>query len=64
MLLEPVADALLGGHPLAEAAVEAAVLAGGDGFGCEVVDARVEAVFYDAAEGLDGITRKNVKNVF
>lgn len=54
VLLESVADALLGGHPLQDAAVNAAALAGGDGFGGEVVDAGHEAVLDEAAEGLVG----------
>ena len=52
VLLEAVADALLGGHPLEDAPVDAAVLLGGDGLGGEVVDARGEAVLDEAAECL------------
>lgn len=52
MLLEAVADALLGGHPLEDAAVDASVFAGGEGLGGEVVDAGHEAVLDEAAEGL------------
>lgn len=52
MLLEAVTDALLGGHPLLDAAVDAAALAGGDGFGGEVVDAGHEAVLNKTTESL------------
>lgn len=52
MLLEPVADALLSDHPLLDAAADAAVLAGREGLGCEVVDAGVEAVLDETAVGL------------
>lgn len=52
MLLESVADALLGGHPLRDASVDAAALLGGDGLGCEVVDAGVEAVLDETSESL------------
>lgn len=52
MLLEAVADALLGGHPLLDAAVDAAALARGDGFGGEVVDTGHEAVLNKTAESL------------
>lgn len=52
MLLEPIADALLCGHPLHDAAVDAAVFAARYGLGGEVVDARGEAVLYEAAECL------------
>lgn len=54
MLLEAFADALLGGHPLGHAAVDAATLAGRDGLGGEVVDAGHEAVLNESAEGLNG----------
>lgn len=52
MLLEAIAHALLGSHPLEDAAVDAAVFARGEGLGGEVVDARGEAVFDEAAESL------------
>lgn len=52
MLLEAVAHALLGGHPLEDAAVQAARLLGGEGLGGEVVDAGGEAVLDETAEGL------------
>ena len=52
LLLEAVAEALLGSHPLLDAAAEAARLAGGDGLGGEVVDAGVEAGFDKTAEGV------------
>jgi hypothetical protein len=52
VLLEAIAHALLGSHPLEDAAVEAAVFARGEGLGGEVVDARDEAVFDEAAECL------------
>lgn len=52
MLLEAIADALLGGHPLEDATVDAAVLARGEGFRGEVVDAGVEAVLNETAKGL------------
>ena len=55
VLLEAVADALLGGHPLEDAAVDAAVFAGREGLGGEVVDARGEAVVDEAAESLDAM---------
>ncbi len=54
MLLETIADALLGVPPLHDAAVDAAALAGGDGLGGEVVDARVEAMLRETAESLGG----------
>lgn len=57
VLLEAVADALLGGHPLLDAAVDAAGLAGGDGFGGEVVDAGNEAVLNETAESLYRLIR-------
>lgn len=44
VLLEAVADALLRGHPLEHAAVDAAALARRDGLGGEVVDTCGEAV--------------------
>lgn len=53
VLLEAIAHALLGGHPLLDAAVDAAGLAGGDGLGGEVVDAGHEAVLDETAESLD-----------
>ena len=53
MLLEAVADALLGGHPLEYASVDAAVLLCRDGLGGEVVDARIEAVLDEAAKSLE-----------
>ena len=52
MLLETVANALLRGHPLEHAAVDAAALARRDGLGGEVIDARGEAVLDEAAESL------------
>ena len=52
VLLETIAHALLRGHPLEHTAVDAAVFAGGDCLGGEVVDAGGEAVFNEAAEGL------------
>lgn len=52
VLLEAVADTLLGGHPLEDAAVDAARLARGEGLGCEVVDAAHEAVLDEPAKGL------------
>lgn len=52
VLLEPIAHALLRGHPFEHAAVDAAVFARRHGFGCEVVDARCEAVFDKATECL------------
>ncbi len=55
VLLEAVADALLGGHPLEDAAVDAAVFAGREGLGGEVVDARGEAVIDEAAESLQNM---------
>lgn len=51
MFLEAIAHALLRSHPLEHAAVDAAVFAGRYSLGGEVVDARGEAVFYEAAEG-------------
>lgn len=53
VLLEAVADALLGGHPLEHTAVDATVFAGREGLGGEVVDARGEAVVDEAAESLN-----------
>lgn len=50
MLLEAVANALLGGHPLLDAAVDAAALPGRDGLGGEVVDAGHEAVLNETTE--------------
>lgn len=55
VLLEAVADSLLGGHPLLDATVDAAALARGDGLGGEVVDAGVEAMLHEAAESLENI---------
>ena len=52
VLLEAVADALLRGHPLEDAAVDAAVFARREGFGGEVVDAAGEAVLDETAKGL------------
>ena len=52
VLLEAVTDALLGGHPLQDTAVDAAVLLGGERLGGEVVDAGDEAVLDEAAECL------------
>lgn len=52
VLLEPIADTLLGGHPLEDAAVDAAVFFGGHGLGGEVVDAGGEAVLDEATECL------------
>lgn len=52
MLLETIADALLCGHPLEDATVDAAVFAGREGLGGEVVDARGEAVLYETTESL------------
>lgn len=52
MLLEAVANALLGGHPLLDAAVDAAALPGRDGLGGEVVDAGHEAVLNETTESL------------
>jgi hypothetical protein len=49
VLLESVADALLGDHPLLNAAADASVLAGRKGLGGEVVDAGVEAVLNETA---------------
>lgn len=57
VLLEAVADALLGGHPLEDAAVDAAVFARGEGLGGEVVDAGGEAVVDEAAESLVRVSR-------
>lgn len=53
VLLEALAHALLRGHPLEDAAVEAARLLGGERFGGEVVDAGGEAVLDKTAESLD-----------
>lgn len=53
MLLEAIADALLGGHPLEDAAVDAAVFAGRQRLGGEVVDAGCEAVLDETAKGLE-----------
>jgi hypothetical protein len=53
VLLESLADTLLSGHPLGNAAVDAAALAGGDGLGGEVVDAGHEAVLNETAKGLE-----------
>lgn len=52
VLLEAVADSLLGGHPLLDTSVDAAGLTRGDGLGGEVVDAGDEAVLDEAAESL------------
>jgi hypothetical protein len=52
VLLEAVTDALLGRHPLQNAAVDAAVLLGGESLGGEVVDAGSEAVVDETAESL------------
>lgn len=52
MLLETIADALLCSHPLEDATVDAAVFAGRESLGGEVVDARGEAVLYETAKGL------------
>lgn len=52
VLLEAVADAGLGGHPLEDTAVEAAAFLRRDGLGGEVVNARVEAVLNEAAKSL------------
>ena len=52
VLLEAVAHALLGGHPLHDAAVDAAALARRDRLGGEVVDAGVEAVLDETAKCL------------
>lgn len=53
MLLEALAHALLRGHPLEDAAVEAAGLLGGERFGGEVVDAGGEAVLDKTTESAD-----------
>lgn len=52
MLLESVADALLSDHPLLDTAADAAIFAGGEGLGGEVVDAGIEAVLDKTAVGL------------
>lgn len=57
VLLEALADALLRGHPLEDAAVKTAGLLGGEGLGGEVVDAGGEAVLDEAAESLYDIPR-------
>ena len=57
VLLEPIADALLRGHPLEDATVDAAGLAPGQRLGCEVVDAGGEAVLDEATERLTGAIR-------
>jgi hypothetical protein len=57
VLLEAVANALLRGHPLKHAAVDAAALARRDGLGGEVVDARGEAVLDEAAESLVSLSQ-------
>jgi hypothetical protein len=51
--LEAVAEALLCGHPLLDAAVEAAGFAGGDSLGGEVIHAGVEARLDETTESLD-----------
>lgn len=50
VLLEAVADALLRGHPLLDAAVDAAAFPVGNGLGGEVIDAGHEAVLDKTAE--------------
>lgn len=52
VLLEAVADALLRGHPLLDAAVDAAAFPVGNGLGGEVIDAGHEAVLDKTAESL------------
>lgn len=52
VLLEALAEALLGEHLLLDAAGDAAVLARRERLGGEVVDASVEAVVNDVAEDL------------
>jgi hypothetical protein len=53
MLLEALAHALLRGHPLEDAAVEASGFLGGERFGGEVVNAGCEAVLDKTAESLE-----------
>lgn len=57
MLLEAIADALLGGHPLEDAAVQAARLLGRERLGGEVVDTGGEAVLNETAKGLNNVAK-------
>lgn len=58
MFLEAIAHALLRSHPFQHAAINAAVLAGRNRLGGEVVDARSEAVFYETAKSLIYLQKK------
>lgn len=58
VLLEALAHALLRGHPLEDAAVEASGFLGGKRLGGEVIDAGGEAVLDKTAESLE-IRRKD-----
>lgn len=58
MFLEAIAHALLRSHPFQHAAVNAAVLAGRNRLGGEVVNARSEAVFHETAKSLIYVEEK------
>jgi hypothetical protein len=56
LLLEALADALAAGHELGDAPRHAAGLARHEGFGGEVIDARLEAVVDEVGEHLERVS--------